>query len=95
MRSLGSGHKSNGVIPKSVDKAMDREIPAAVNGSPGISIRNGPMEEMDIDGPEQNGKASNKRKARASMGHGKSYKEASDEDDEDDEDAKPLVRTQS
>lgn len=85
----GSGHKSNGVIPKSVDKAMDREVPSAVNGAPGISIRNGPMEEMDIDGPEQNGKASNKRKARASTGHGKSYKEASDEDDED---AKPLSK---
>lgn len=50
------------------------------------------MEEMDIDGPEPSGKASNKRKARASMGNGKSYKEASDEDDED---GKPLVRIQS
>ncbi len=90
-RFLGSGHKSNGVIPKSVDKAMDREIPSTANGAPGISIRNGPMEEMDIDGPENNGKASNKRKARASMGNGKSYKEESDED----EDGKPLVRIQS
>ena len=91
-RSLGSGHKSNGIIPKSVDKAMDRQIPSAANGAPGISIRNGPMEEMDIDGPEPSGKASNKRKARASMGNGKSYKEASDEDDED---GKPLVCIQS
>ena len=71
---------------------MDRQIPSTVNGAPGISIRNGPMEEMDIDDHEQNGKASNKRKARASMGNGKSYKEISDEDDED---GKPLVRIQS
>ena len=71
---------------------MDREIPSAVNGAPGISIRNGPMEEMDIDDHEQNRKANNKRKARASMGNGKSYKEISDEDDED---GKPLVGTHS
>lgn len=68
---------------------MDKANPPAVNGAPGISIRNGPMDEMDVDGPELNGHASTKRKARASTGNGKSYKEASDEDHEDE---KPLVR---
>ncbi|KAK3178962.1 hypothetical protein OEA41_001100 [Lepraria neglecta] len=81
----GNGHKSNDIIPKSVDKAMDKANPPAANGAPGISIRNGPMDEMEIDGPEVNGKASSKRKSRGSMGKGKSYKKASDEDDEDEE----------
>ena len=67
---------------------MDKENPPASHGAPGISIRNGPMEEMDVDGPEYNGKASNKRKARTGMGNVKSYKEASDEDNEGEE---PLV----
>jgi len=69
---------------------MDKAIPDpdAVNGAPGISIRNGPMEEMDIDGPEVNGNPSTKRKARGSMPKGKSYKEASDEDNEEEQ---PLV----
>lgn len=80
---------SNDIIPKSLDKAMDKANPDAVNGAPGISIRNGPMEEMDIDAPAANGHASIKRKARGSMGKGKSYKEATDEDDEE---AEPLVR---
>ena len=88
---LGSGHKSNDIIPKSVDKAMDKANPPVANGAPGISIRNGPMDEMEIDGPEVNGKASSKRKSRGNMGKGNSYKKASDEDDEDEE---PLVRSE-
>ena len=80
---------SRDIIPKSVDKEMDRANPDAINGAPGISIRNGPMDEMEIDGPEVNGNANTKRKARGGMGNGKTYKEASD-DEEDDE--KPLVR---
>lgn len=87
----GNGHKSDDIIPKSVDKAMDKANPPVANGAPGISIRNGPMDEMEIDGPEVNGKASSKRKARGSMGKGKSYKKASDEDGEDEE---PLVRSE-
>ena len=87
----GHPHKSQGIIPASVDKAMDKENPPAVHGAPGISIRNGPVDEMDIDEPVINGNANGtgKRKARSGMGNGKSYKEASEEDDEA---AKPLVR---
>ena len=68
---------------------MDRANPPAANGAPGISIRNGPMDEMEIDGQELNGLANNKRKARASTGKGKSYKEVSDEENDEE---KPLVR---
>ncbi len=84
----GNGHLSKDIIPKSLDKAMDKANPDAKNGAPGISIRNGPMDKMEIDGPEVNG-ASTKRKGRGSMGKGKTYKEASDEDDEE---GQPLVR---
>ena len=86
-----SGHppKSVGIIPESVDKAMDKANPPAVHGAPGISIRNGPVDEMDIDEPVANGNANGKRKARNSMGNGKSYKEESEEDDEE---GMPLVR---
>ena len=68
---------------------MDKANPPAVHGAPGISIRNGPVDEMDIDEPAVNGNAHGKRKARSSMVNGKSYKEASEEDDEE---GKPLVR---
>lgn len=89
MKLLGDAHKSATIIPKSLDKAMDKASPPATNTAPGISIRNGPMDEMEVDGPEVNGHISTKRKARASVGNSKSYKEASDEDNEDE---KPLVR---
>ena len=85
---LGDAHKSKDIIPESLDKAMDKANPPVANGAPGISIRNGPMDEMEVDGPELNGHTSTKRKARASLGNGKSYKEESDEDNEDE---KPLV----
>lgn len=67
---------------------MDKSNPPAAGGAPGISIRYGPMEEMDIDGPVMNGHAGSKRKARSSTGNGKTYKEATEEDEEDDE---PIV----
>ena len=86
--SSGNAHKSRDIIPESLDKAMDRANPPPTNGAPGISIRNGPMDEMEIDGPQLNGHANTKRKARAGMSNGKSYKEASDEDNDDEE---PLV----
>lgn len=81
---LGNAIKSRDVISKSVDMAMDRAQPAS-NGAVGISIRNGPVEEMDIEQPKVNGHSSTKRKARASTS--KSYREDSDGS----EDA-PLVR---
>ena len=70
---------------------MDKEIPSNGHLDPGISIRMGPVEDMDVDNerPVANGAANGKRKSRGSLQ--KSYKEAtsSDEDDE------PLVRLES
>lgn len=88
----GATRKSDAIVSKSLDKAVDKANPASKNAAPGISIRNGPMVEMEIDEPvingtDVNGNASGKRKARNSIGQRKSYKEASDEEDE-----KPLVR---
>lgn len=79
------------IIPKSLDKALDKANPGE-NLQAGISIRNGPLQEMDIDEPslkdaKTNGNVSGKRKSRPS--NGKSYKDVSSEDDGDD---KPLVR---
>ena len=85
---LGDNHVSKDTIPESVDRAMDQANPPVANGAPGISIRNGPMDEMDVDASELN-QHGNKRRARSSMTNGKSYKEASDEDNDDEE---PLVR---
>lgn len=68
---------------------MDKANPPAAHGAPGISIRNGPVEEMDIDEPAASGNTKGKRKSRSGIGNGKSYKEASEEDDEEE---KPLVR---
>ena len=80
--------KSKETIPKSLDKALDKANPAAKNAAPGISIRNGPVDMMDVDPPHMNG-TNGKRKARNSTGVGKTYKEASDSEEEDE---KPLVR---
>ena len=63
---------------------MDKANKAAKNAPAGISIRNGPVDKMDLDEPTANG--TSKRKARGSMGNGHSYKEMSEEEDD-----KPLV----
>ena len=81
--------KSNATIPKAVDKAMDAQIPSKGHVHPGISIRMGPVEDMDVDEPVTNGNAHAKRKARTSIPNAKSYKDASSSEDDD----KPLVRT--
>jgi hypothetical protein len=73
--------KSSAQIPKSVDKALDKALPNGHSGT-GISVRSGPVEEMDVDEPLANGAA--KRKSRGSI-VSKSYRE-----DSSDEDA-PLV----
>lgn len=69
---------------------MDKQMPSNGEIEPGVSIRMGPVEEsMDIDGPHHGAQTNGKRKARASVSNGKSYKETSGSEDEDD---KPLVR---
>ena len=60
---------------------MDRAVPKGDNSRAGISIRNGPVEEMDVDSPV-NGAA--KRKSRGSLPK-VNYKDGSDSESE------PLV----
>jgi DNA topoisomerase-1 len=55
----------------------------------GVSIRNGPVNEMDVDTPITNG--TSKRKARTSTSKSVNYNVDSSEGDSD-EDAVPLVR---
>ena len=90
--SLGHSHLSNDKIPRSLDQVMDKAIPSGDHVKAGISVRHGPLQVMEIDEPGQNGHKINgnvngKRKERASMTNGKSYKDNSSEDEED----KPLV----
>jgi DNA topoisomerase-1 len=70
---------------------MDNEASNHVT-APGISIRNGPVEEMDVDdadqAPRTNGIVAAKRKARSSVINGKSYKDDTSSDSDDNE---PLV----
>lgn len=80
---------SNDRISEAEDKAMDKEIPSTGHVEPGISIRMGPVDDMDVDEPATNGNANGKRKARSSITNGKTYKDDSSSDDDD----KPLVRT--
>ncbi|KAL9632160.1 MAG: hypothetical protein Q9164_005495 [Protoblastenia rupestris] len=82
-KTNGNVPKSSNIIPKSLDKAMDKANPPTTNGAAGISIRNGPVEDMDIDEPQVNGHINSKRKARNSLTNGKSYKDASEESDDD------------
>ena len=79
---------SNERISKNEDKAMDKQVPSNGHVEPGISIRMGPVDEMDVDAPASNGAANGKRKARSSIPNGKSYKDASSSEEDD----KPLVR---
>ncbi|KAL9631059.1 MAG: hypothetical protein Q9204_004414 [Flavoplaca sp. TL-2023a] len=85
VQSKGHPHRSADTIPRSLDKAMDAANKPAKHAAPGISIRNGPVEDMDID--QQPG-SNSKRKGRASMSNGVSYKDASDDSEED----KPLSK---
>jgi DNA topoisomerase-1 len=75
-------------ISKDEDKAMDKQVPSNGHIEPGISIRMGPVDDMDVDTPDTNGNANGKRKARSSISNSKSYKDASSSEDDD----KPLVR---
>jgi DNA topoisomerase-1 len=60
---------------------MDKQLPANGHVEPGISIRMGPVDDMDV------GMVNGKRKSRGSIAT-TSYKERSGSEDEDD---KPLV----
>lgn len=73
-------------ITKDVDTAMGDALPSNGHIEPGVSVRNGPMEEMDVD---MNGTSNGKRKSRGSLGKTVSYAEA----DSSGEDDKPLVRS--
>ncbi|KAF2626909.1 DNA topoisomerase 1 [Macroventuria anomochaeta] len=81
-----NGAISNETISKVVDKAMDKQVPANGHVEPGISIRMGPVDDMDVDAP--NGTANGKRKSRGSIPTA-NYKEQSGSDDDDD---KPLSK---
>ena len=73
---------------------MDKAIPSNGHLEPGLSIRNGPLEEMEVDDDcqppkrETNGHVTGKRKSRQSLSNGTNYKEASSDSEED---AKPSV----
>jgi DNA topoisomerase-1 len=71
---------------------MDNGAPSNGDTIPGISIRNGPIEDADVDmqdaGSDANGSGLSKRKSRGSAGKIKSYAEP----DSSGEDDKPLVR---
>ncbi|CAO2657047.1 Nn.00g058500.m01.CDS01 [Neocucurbitaria sp. VM-36] len=83
-----SSAKSNERISKDVDKAMDAQVPSNGHVEPGISIRMGPVDDMDVDAPATNGNVNGKRKARTSVTNGKTYKDASSSEDDD----KPLSK---
>lgn len=81
--------KSEGRISKDVDQEMDAQLPSNGHIEPGVSIRMGPVEDMDVDAAPTNGNINGKRKARSSLTNGKSYKEQSSSEEDD----KPLVRS--
>lgn len=81
---------SKDTVSESVDRAMDRALPSNGDVLPGISIRNGPVQEVDIPMPDANGVEVGggpvKRKARESLNR-PSYAEPETSED----DNKPLV----
>ncbi|KAH8905149.1 hypothetical protein BR93DRAFT_929396 [Coniochaeta sp. PMI_546] len=82
-----NGHISNAKISKDDDRALDKSASRARPAPPGLSIRNGPIDDdsMDIDAAT-NG---TKRKSRSSIGKAVNYK-----DDSDDSDGAPLAKRQ-
>ena len=83
---------SKDIISENVDKAMDRAVPSNRDVLPGISIRNGPVHEIDTPMPDANGLETNrgpvKRKVRESFTR-PSYADAETSEEDD----KPLVWT--
>ncbi|PTB65333.1 hypothetical protein BBK36DRAFT_55743 [Trichoderma citrinoviride] len=98
-----SSSMSSSKISRADDIALDKSVPAKGSGMAGLSIRNGPVEngEMDLDSPATNGA---KRKSRGSLT--KSYKEESESEGEplakrqrskpdSDSDDEPMVKARS
>ena len=83
---------SKDIIHETVDKAMDRAVPPSGDVLPGISIRNGPVQEVDTPMPDANGVGANggpaKRKGRENLAK-PSYADAETSKEDD----KPLVWT--
>ncbi|TVY60722.1 DNA topoisomerase [Lachnellula suecica] len=77
-------------LDKAQDKAMEKAGSKAKNVAVGISVRNGPVDEMDIDEPLTNGNA--KRKSRGSTSKAVNYNDSPE--GESDEDAVPLAKRQ-
>lgn len=88
MANISAPAKSKDRISINEDRAMDKQVPSNGHVEPGISIRMGPVDDMDVDAPATNGNANGKRKARTSTAKGKTYKDASSSEEDD----KPLVR---
>lgn len=63
---------------------MDKANPTKINAAAGISIRNGPVEEIEVNKALS---STPKRKARESMVNGNSHSKISENEDDD----KPLV----
>jgi DNA topoisomerase-1 len=74
---------SSSKISRAEDIALDKSVPKKASGMAGLSIRNGPVEngDMDLDSPSTNG---SKRKSRVSITQ-VDYK------DESESDGEPLV----
>lgn len=85
--------KSKDHISDAEDSAMDQALPSSGATKPGVSIRNGPVEEMDVDSPQKNGNVNGKRKTRASLTNGKTNGKTYKEESSSEEDDKPLVRS--
>ncbi|KAK3906671.1 hypothetical protein C8A05DRAFT_40519 [Staphylotrichum tortipilum] len=83
-----ASHPSAPTISASADREMDKSASRARPAPPGVSIRNGPVDDrMDIDSTPN---GASKRKARASIGRvAVKYKEESDSDD-----GAPLAKRQ-
>ncbi|CAK1363795.1 unnamed protein product [Cercospora beticola] len=94
------------LVAKSKTTVTQNDMDTSSNTvQPGVSIANGPVDEMDIDRPATNG-TSNGTKRKSSLANGKSYKDDSDSDEDDvplkkrktvaasesDEDDVPLVK---
>lgn len=76
---------SSSKISRAQDEALDRAFPDKHTGLAGLSVRNGPVvdDDMDIDAPVTNG--ASKRKSRSSIN------KVSYRDDSESDDGAPLV----